>query len=277
MPVLFLSILLYIGAVLLVVWGALPLVPGIIWLAIGFIPFTGLKVIKPQAALMLTLFGRYIGTLRDEGFWFVHPFSTSVNPAAKTRLGQSADVDSDAKLSTASGSNTAQVEMPDKKISLKVMTLNNSKQKVNDCLGNPIEIGIAVMWRVMDTAKAAFMMDNLRSTFRCSATARCATLCASIPMMLPLAWIQRAMVNRMKAACAAQAVWCLSGSTLIWFYQYRRRTDIIGIETSDQVKKFEPKKQALYLFCFCLKWGMSGCSGLASPVRVGYNLQENAI
>ncbi len=63
----------------------------------------------------------------------------------------------------------------------------------------------------------------------------------------------------------------------IWFYQYRRRTDIIGIETSDQVKKFEPKKQALYLFCFCLKWGMSGCSGLASPVRVGYNLQENAI
>ena len=143
MPVLFLSILLYIGAVLLVIWGAvlleagrgigaLPLVAGIIWLVIGFIPFMGLKVIKPQEALVLTLFGRYIGTLRDEGFWFVHPFSTSVNPAAKTRLGQSADVDSGAKLSIASGNNTAQVEMPNKKISLKVMTLNNSKQKVND-------------------------------------------------------------------------------------------------------------------------------------------------
>ena len=173
MPVLFLSILLYIGAVLLVIWGAvlleagrgigaLPLVVGIIWLIIGFIPFMGLKVIKPQEALVLTLFGRYIGTLRDEGFWFVHPFSTSVNPAAKTRLGQSADVDSGAKLSIASGNNTAQVEMPNKKISLKVMTLNNSKQKVNDCLGNPIEIGIAVMWRVVDTAKAAFTVDNYK-------------------------------------------------------------------------------------------------------------------
>ena len=61
------------------------------------------------------------------------------------------------------------------------------------------------------------------------------------------------------------------------FANTRRRTDIIGTGTSDQVKKYEPKKQALYLFCFCLKWGMSGCSGLASPVRVGYNLQENAI
>ena len=76
MPVLFLSILLYIGAVLLVIWGAvlleagrgigaLPLVVGIIWLVIGFIPFMGLKVIKPQEALVLTLCGRYIGTFWD--------------------------------------------------------------------------------------------------------------------------------------------------------------------------------------------------------------------
>ena len=71
-------------------------------------------------------------------------------------------MDSSAKLSIASGNNAAQVEMPNKKISLKVMTLNNSKQKVNDCLGNPIEIGIAVMWRVVDTAKAAFTVDNYK-------------------------------------------------------------------------------------------------------------------
>ncbi len=173
MPVFLLGILLYLAAILLVVWGgvlldagksigALPLVLGILWLVGGFIPFMGLKVIKPREALVLTLFGRYIGTLKDEGFWFVHPFSAAVNPASKTRLGQSADVDSGAKLSIVSGSNAAQAEMPSKKISLKVMTLSNSKQKVNDCLGNPIEIGIAVMWRVVDTAKAAFTVDNYK-------------------------------------------------------------------------------------------------------------------
>ena len=49
-----------------------------------------------------------------------------------------------------------------KKISLKMMTLNNSRQKINDCLGNPVEIGIAVIWRVTDTAKAVFNVDNYK-------------------------------------------------------------------------------------------------------------------
>ena len=74
--------------------GALPLTVGIIWIVIGFIPFLGLKVIKPQEALVLTLFGEYIGTLREPGFYFVNPFSSAVNPAAATRLGQSGDVES---------------------------------------------------------------------------------------------------------------------------------------------------------------------------------------
>ena len=42
------------------------------------------------------------------------------------------------------------------------MTLDNNKQKINDCLGNPIEIGIAVIWRVVDTAKAVFDVDNYK-------------------------------------------------------------------------------------------------------------------
>ena len=42
------------------------------------------------------------------------------------------------------------------------MTLNNNKQKVNDCLGNPVEVGIAVMWRITDTAKAVFNVDNYK-------------------------------------------------------------------------------------------------------------------
>ncbi|HCS73701.1 MAG TPA: hypothetical protein DIW17_07490 [Clostridiales bacterium] len=177
MPILFLFILLYLAAIGLIILGgvlldngsnigALPLVVGILWVLIGFIPFLGLKIIKPQEALVLTLFGEYTGTLKKPGFYFVNPFSTAVNPASQTRLGQSGDVDSGGSSSkhviTSDGSNV-QINMAgSKKISLKIMTLNNSKQKVNDVLGNPIEIGIAVMWRVTDTAKAVFNVDNYK-------------------------------------------------------------------------------------------------------------------
>ena len=136
---------------------------GGIWFCIGWIPFCGLKVLRPQEALVLTLFGRYFGTLRDDGFYFVNPFCVAVNPAAKTRLNQSGDVDGGAApviLHTQPG--TAQPEVISRKISLKIMTLNNNRQKINDCLGNPVEIGIAVMWRVVDTAKAVFDVDNYK-------------------------------------------------------------------------------------------------------------------
>ncbi len=111
----------------------------------------GLKILKPQEALVLTLFGRYYGTLKGEGFYWVNPFCTAVNPAARTVLNQSGDV-------KAAGATDNGMKM-----SLKIMTLNNNKQKINDCLGNPVEIGIAVMWRVVDTAKAAFNVDNYKS------------------------------------------------------------------------------------------------------------------
>lgn len=176
MPVLIGSIVLYLLAVALTIlggiWlengrtiGILALVVGIVWLTIGFIPFMGLKVIKPNEALVLTLFGKYTGTLKGEGFFYVHPFSTANNPAARTRLGQSGDVDSSHARKSArpavEGAEALEV-LNNKKISLKVMTLNNSKQKVNDTLGNPVEIGIAVMWRVVDTAKAVFNVDNYK-------------------------------------------------------------------------------------------------------------------
>lgn len=112
----------------------------------------GLKVLKPQEALVLTLFGKYVGTLKGEGFYWVNPFCSAVNPAAGTQLNQSGDVKS-----------TRATEPGGMKISLKIMTLSNNKQKINDCLGNPVEIGIAVMWRVVDTAKAAFNVDNYKA------------------------------------------------------------------------------------------------------------------
>ena len=135
----------------------------IIWIALGWILLIGLKVLKPQEALVLTLFGKYIGTLKGEGFYFVNPFCTAVNPAAKTKLSQSGDVSRKgdvAEAAAAAVSNGA--EAVGKKVSLKIMTLNNARQKINDCLGNPVEIGIAVMWRVTDTAKAVFNVDNYK-------------------------------------------------------------------------------------------------------------------
>ena len=160
-------------------WGATValLVLSILVLALGWIPICGLKVLKPQEALVLTLFGKYIGTLKGEGFYFVNPFCTSVNPAAKTKLNQSADVDGgkngiQAALSAAN--QAASAEALSKKISLKIMTLNNARQKINDCLGNPIEIGIAVMWRVTDTAAAVFNVDNYKEylSLQCDAALR---------------------------------------------------------------------------------------------------------
>lgn len=166
MLVLLVSIALYIAAVFGVITasssgnGAL-LIISVVYLSIGWIVWPGLKVLKPQEALVLTLFGKYVGTLKDAGFYFVNPFCTAVNPAASTKLNQSGDVGSDA-LSLVSGSSEGVQMCANKKISLKIMTLNNSRQKVNDCLGNPVEIGIAVMWRVTDTAKAVFNVDNYK-------------------------------------------------------------------------------------------------------------------
>jgi len=138
------------------------LIVSLIVLVLAWIPLCGLKVLKPQEALVLTLFGNYIGTLKEDGFYFVNPFCSSVNPAAKTKLNQSGDVQNNSLITASVNGTTASAEVPSNKISLKIMTLNNSRQKINDCLGNPVEIGIAVTWRIVDTAKAVFNVDNYK-------------------------------------------------------------------------------------------------------------------
>ena len=148
--------------------GVALLAVSIAWLALGWILALGLKVLEPQEALVLTLFGKYIGTLKGAGFYYVNPFCTGVNPAAKTRLGQSGDVDAGGKGAK------GEREAGGKKLSLKVMTLNNARQKINDCLGNPVEIGVAVMWRVVDTARAVFDVDNYKEylSLQCDSAVR---------------------------------------------------------------------------------------------------------
>ena len=170
MPMLLLILALYVLAVVGIVWAAVQdetggmdvaavviLIVSIVWACLGWIFLCGLKVLKPQEALVLTLFGKYIGTLKGEGFYYVNPFCSGVNPAAQTKLNQSGDVDGGSKAEK-----KAEAQSAGKKISLKIMTLNNNRQKINDCLGNPVEIGIAVMWRVVDTAKAVFDVDNYK-------------------------------------------------------------------------------------------------------------------
>lgn len=143
--------------------GIFLIVLGALILSVGWIPLCGLVVIKPQEAVVLTLFGKYIGTIREEGFYFVNPFCSAVNPAASTKLAQSGESQPPTPQITVTSAGSATISAPvSRKISLKAMTLNNGRQKINDCLGNPIEIGIAVIWKVTDTAKAVFNVDNYK-------------------------------------------------------------------------------------------------------------------
>lgn len=134
--VLFITILLMVGSLVLTIWGATEstdeapaaaLIIGIVVMAIGWFPLIGLKIMRPNEALVLTLFGKYVGTLKKEGFFFINPFCTPVGGG---------------------------------KLSLKTMAHNNEKQKINDLSGNPIEVGIVVTWRVVNTAKAVFNVQN---------------------------------------------------------------------------------------------------------------------
>lgn len=107
---------------------------GIIIVIVSAISLNGFKVLAPNEGLVLTLFGKYHGTLKRDGFYFINPFCTATNPTVFGKFG--------------------------KKLSLKAMTLNNDKQKVNDEEGNPIEISVVVIWRIADTARAVFAVDN---------------------------------------------------------------------------------------------------------------------
>ena len=171
-----LAIVALIGGISIVdnhAFGNVLIAIGLVWIILGWIPFMGVKVLKPQEALVLTLFGKYIGTLKEEGIYYVNPFVSAVNPASRTTLRQSGDVNSSERAIVTSNGAQNQVT-PTKKISLKVMTLNNNKQKINDCLGNPIEIGIAVIWRVQDAAKAAVAVGNYKEflSLQCDAALR---------------------------------------------------------------------------------------------------------
>lgn len=111
------------------------IIGGIVGLIVTVFLFKGFKLLQPNEAYVFTLFGKYYGTLKHDGFFWVNPFCSAVNPARIT-MGLA------------------------RKLSLKAMTLNNDKQKVNDEEGNPIEISVVVIWRITNTVRAVFNVEN---------------------------------------------------------------------------------------------------------------------
>ncbi|MDR0423947.1 MAG: SPFH domain-containing protein [Clostridiales Family XIII bacterium] len=121
--------------------------------------FAGLKILKPNEAYVLTIFGKYYGTLKGPGYFFVNPFTSATKPGMESGAHQGMNLEIVLK-GASKGETETPVKAVSKKISLKAMTLSNEKQKINDLMGNPIEIGIVVIWRVVNTAKAVFNVDN---------------------------------------------------------------------------------------------------------------------
>lgn len=128
----------------------------------------GLHILNPNEALVMTLFGKYYGTIKKEGFYYTNPFAGAINPAHNNATNVS--------FGTNAAGTSAQASIPtgNKKISTKTLTINNEKQKVNDVLGNPIIIGAVVIWRVADPTKAVFCVDNYKTflSTQCDSTIR---------------------------------------------------------------------------------------------------------
>ncbi|MBP6978087.1 MAG: SPFH domain-containing protein [Lentimicrobiaceae bacterium] len=93
-------------------------------LVVGIFCLVGLMVVNPNESSVLVLFGKYVGTVKKNGFFWVNPFFSR------------------------------------KKISLRARNLNSEPIKVNDKIGNPIMIGIVLVWKVENTFKAAFGVDD---------------------------------------------------------------------------------------------------------------------
>jgi SPFH domain / Band 7 family len=118
---------------------------GVLIFVAGIILMVGLFIVQPNEARVLTLFGRYSGTVRDDGFWWVNPFTIK------------------------------------KSVSLKVRNFQADKLKVNDNQGNPIEIAAVIVWRVVDSAKALFDVEKYEEFVKIQAETSIRTIATRYP------------------------------------------------------------------------------------------------
>lgn len=114
-------------------------------LIVDLMGWAGFVVINPNTAKVLLLFGDYRGTLKTPGFWWVNPLTTR------------------------------------RTVSLRVRNFESSKLKVNDHIGNPIEIGAIVVWRVVETAEALFLVDDYEHFVHMQTESAVRTLATSFP------------------------------------------------------------------------------------------------
>lgn len=163
---LFVSIgLIVVGATLVERKGAIggiTIMFALVLMTVFCIMFAGLKVIHPNEAAVYTFFGKYYGTIKEAGFYYVNPFVTCYNPSASSAFNELATAFTKPTLTdkTETGVGTSPSASISKKISTKTNTLNNRKQKVNDALGNPVIIGAAVIWKIVNPTKAVFNVEN---------------------------------------------------------------------------------------------------------------------
>lgn len=150
--------------------GVFLLVAGIILVIVLCILLGGFHILNPNEAIVMTLFGKYYGTIKKEGFYYTNPFAGAIHPA---RTAPAAANTNAANFGTTAAPATT-ADASSKKISTKTLTLSNEKQKVNDVLGNPIIIGAVVIWRVADPTKAVFNVDNYKTflSIQCDSTIR---------------------------------------------------------------------------------------------------------
>lgn len=127
---------------------------GFLLLALGFILSSGFIALQPGEAKVCLLFGNYIGTIRESGFYWANPFYSRKmgEPGPNEEVAEEGGKKGALAVKAASGIST--------KVSLRARTHNGERIKVNDKQGNPIEIATVVVWRVSDTAKALFDVDN---------------------------------------------------------------------------------------------------------------------
>ena len=118
---------------------------GVFFFVVAVFCFTGLFIVNPNEGAVLTLFGRYVGTVKLPGLWWVNPF------------------------------------MAKKKVSLRVRNFETGKLKVNDSNSNPIEIAAVVVWKVVDTAEAMFEVDDYEHYVRVQSESAVRTLASSYP------------------------------------------------------------------------------------------------
>lgn len=162
MAVMFVLILIMLVCAGAIIWGAAEALAGVIIAAVivfcvACVMLGGLKIINPNEALVLTLFGKYYGTIKAHGFFFVNPFVTGRNPIAEKHNEPESILQ---ELNSSVKKEKEKKSTINKKVSTKVLTFNSETQKVNDAMGNPIIIGAIVVWKVENPTKAVFNVDN---------------------------------------------------------------------------------------------------------------------